>query len=278
MSDERDGKPGPDPAPFELEGAGAAAGAGGGGGAGPVTACPDCGQNLEAGSTLCTACGFNLLTMAKVASGPTSTEAIDPQVAAKSRAQRVAERAERERVRAQERAEEERLAAAEAGRAISEPGGLGRGVLLVIGACLLGLGVGLGAYTMPETASVTHRLARGASIVLGCLLHIGTGLGALWMVAQLQGRAIGRIDLAVERLFVCVAACLCLFNVPIPVPYVGPVLRVGLGAVAYIACVFGLFGRDARRAGAIAAAHATLAALVYFQASLWAFAGEGYGP
>lgn len=277
MADEKSGGTGDEPTPFELDQSPAGAGAAGprADGPAPVTACPECKAPLAEGATLCVACGFNLMTMAKVAAGPTTTEAVDPDVAAKSRTQKAIERAERERVRTAEREEELRLAKLEAARAMSEPGGLSRTALLGLGGLLLAFAVALGWFNMLPEASGVQKLARGASVVLGCVLHVGTGLGAVWAVAQVQGRSFGRIDLAAERLFVSVAACLCVLNLSIPVPFVGVILKVALAVGAYFACVLLLMaGRDVQRTMAILIAHSGFAGLVYFHASLWAFANE----
>jgi len=263
-----------DDAPFELDPTLTPRQPAPGGGSGPVIVCPECREPLAAGAMLCTACGLNLMTMSKVAAGSVSTEAIDPEVAAKTTREKAEARAQREKQRAAEREEESRLAKEEAAKALSAPGGLPRVVLLVLGAVLLMMAVGLGAYNLAPTAELTHRLARGAAIVLGCLLHIGTGLGALWIVAQVQGRPLGRIDLAVERLFVAVAAFLCVFNLSIPIPFVGVVLKVLLAIGTYWGSVYLLMGRNPQRTTAISLAHAVIAALVYLQMSLWAFAHE----
>jgi hypothetical protein len=159
---------------------------------------------------------------------------------------------------------------------------IGPRVLLAVGSLLLLGAVALGVYNMgpapvPEGTSPTlaelpswwHRIGRGVVVLLTGAIHAGTGLVAAYATSRVLGLKLGPIDLTLARVFVAVAGFLAVFNLSIPIPFVGGVLKVALAAGVYWGALV-LLLRRIDRVHLLLSVHAGVATLLYAHMWMWA--------
>jgi hypothetical protein len=120
-----------------------------------------------------------------------------------------------------------------------------------------------------EDAQWWHRLERGLLVMMEAVTSVGTGLVAVWFAAWLTQRPFGKVDLAAARLFACIAAFLLVFNIYIPVPYIGWLIKIVASIGIYWLSVLLFIGRDRKTTNLIAIAHAVVTIAIFIQTTLW---------
>lgn len=87
------------------------------------------------------------------------------------------------------------------------------------------------------------------------LIHSGTGLLAVWFAAVINEQPVGRIDLALARMFVAYSAFELIRTIHLPVPWVGHVIPWIAAALVYWTLVLLLFNKPRVIALLVALAH-----------------------
>lgn len=210
--------------------------------------CPNCGRPMAHDAVVCMACGYDLKAN-RVVKPETGVELIEPPAPAKPD--------EPEFVK---------------------PGGTPR-VLGIVG------GVLAIAAVVAAVANADPRTTTGGKVSLGLytlyetLLHTGTGAVALWIVARLLRQAFNRVDLAVARMLVVVAAFHLVVNLRLPLgnETASRLLAWPLATGVYYLVLFGLFRRDRKETGMVLLAHLAVWGFVEIgiQIAVWLKATAG---
>ncbi|MCU0689317.1 MAG: hypothetical protein MUE97_06220 [Phycisphaerales bacterium] len=150
-------------------------------------------------------------------------------------------------------------------------------IVLLTGAVVLGMvfmgRADAGDGRLGDTPTWLHRAARAGTTMLSGVIHTMTGLVAVYLGAKVLGLKVGSVAGAIARMGVAVSACLLVLSVSIPVPWVGPVLKVLLAGGAYYGVVLLLFGRRVERANMLLSIHAAMAMLLAIYGGLGDVAG-----
>jgi hypothetical protein len=195
--------------------------------------CPSCGKPLAPGTVVCMACGYDMLSGGKARTAVGEEEMAPPV------------------------------------QPIVRDKGLGEKPAMIMGGVMLFLAVCLAWWFTKAETSFGIRLERSLLVVIESVTSVGTGLVAVWFASWLTQRPFGKVDLAAARLFVCIAAFLLVFNVSIPVPYVGWLMKVVAAMGIYWLSVWAFIGRDPKTTHLVALGHAVTTVIIFVQTWLW---------